>query len=119
MADLVAEGIERWGDAELGISVMSAGELFHACRRADTPQRRARREEFVEAIRAAIPVLRITLPIARVFGEIDACLSAVGQRIAMSDLLIASTALSRGDELVTGDMRHFDRIPGLKVRRLE
>ena len=117
-ADLVAEVMERWGDTELGVSVMSAGELFHGCWRADTPSRRASREEFVEEILAAIPVVPLTLPIARVFGEIDARLSAGGQRIATSDLLIASTALSRGDAIVTGNARHFDRVPGLKVHRL-
>ncbi len=117
--DLVAEVIERWGDAELGISVMSAAELFHGCWRADTPARRASREEFVEAILAAVPVVPITLAISRVFGEMDARLSAAGQRIATSDLLIGATALLRGDEIVTGNMRHFDRIPGLTVHRLE
>lgn len=117
-ADLVAEVMERWGDTELGVSVMSAGELFHGCWRADTPSRRASREEFVEEILAAIPVVPLTLPMARVFGEIDARLSAAGQRIATSDLLIASTALSRGDAIVTGNTRHFDRVPGLTVHRL-
>ena len=117
-ADLVAEVMERWGDAELGVSVMSAGELFHGCWRADTAARRARRAEFVEALLAAVPVVPITLAIARVFGEIDARLTAAGQRIATSDLLIASTALSRGDEIVTSNMRHFDRVPGLRVHQL-
>ena len=117
-ADLVADVMERWGDAELGVSVMSAGELFHGCWRADTAARRARRAEFVEALLAAVPVVPITLAIARVFGEIDARLTAAGQRIATSDLLIASTALSRGDEIVTSNMRHFDRVPGLRVHQL-
>ncbi len=117
-ADLLLELMERWGDLELGVSVMSAGELFHGCWRAVTPARRARREEFVEAVLAVIPVVPITLMVARVFGELDARLSAAGRRIATSDLLIASTALSRGDGIVTGNMRHFDRIPGLPVHRL-
>lgn len=97
---------------------MSAGELFHGCWRADTPARRASREEFVEAMLAAIPVVPITLGIARVFGEIDARLSVGGRRLPTSDLLIASTALSRSDEIITGNMRHFDRVPGLVVHAL-
>lgn len=97
---------------------MSAGELIHGCWRADTPARRARREEFVEAIFAAILVVPITLVIARLFGQIDASLSAEGRRIPTSDLLIASTVLSRDDEIVTGDPRHFDRVPGLTVHIL-
>ena len=116
--DLITELMDRWGDAELGISVMSAGELFHGCWRADTPSRRASREEYVEAILAVIPVVAITLTIARVFGELDARLSWAGRRIPTSDLLIASTALSRGDKIVTGNTRHFDRVPGLTVHRL-
>jgi len=110
--------IDRWGDLELGLSVMSAAELFHGCWRADTPSRRASREEFVEAVLGAIPVLPITLTIARVFAEIDARLSSGRRRIPTSDLLIASTALSLGDEIVTGNPRHFDRVPGLKVHSL-
>lgn len=117
-AELIIELMDRWGDRELGVSVMSAAELFHGCWRADTPSRRASREEFVEAILSVIPVVPITLPIARVFGEIDARLTAADRRIPASDLLIASTALSRGDEIVSGNPRHFDRVPGLTVHGL-
>jgi len=117
-ADLVAELIERWGDVELGISVMSAAELFHGCRRAETPARRVRREEFVEALLGAIPTALVTLAVARLFGELDARLSARGRRIPTSDLLIACTALARGDDIVTGDRRHFDRVPGLTAHAL-
>ncbi|MGH7571958.1 MAG: PIN domain-containing protein [Gemmatimonadota bacterium] len=117
-ADFVAELMERWHDPELGVSVMSAAELFHGCWRADTPARRARREEFVEAILAVIPVASITLAVARLFGQIDARLSGEGRRIPTSDLLIASTALTRGDAIVTGNERHFNRVPGLEVHAL-
>ncbi len=112
---MIARLMERFGDLELVISVMSAGELFHGCWRADSPARRARREEFVEALVGAVPVVPVTLPIMRVFGEIDAKLRNTGSRLPTSDLLIACTALERGDEIVTGNLRHFDRIPGLKV----
>ncbi len=118
-AQLVEELISRWGDAELALSVMSAGELFHGCWRADTPARRARREEFVEAVLAAIPAAPITLEVMRVFGQVDAALSTAGTRIPTSDLLIAATALARDDQVVTGDPRHFDRVPGLTVLHLE
>ena len=114
--ELVAALVDRFGDVELAISVMSAGELFHGCWRADSPARRARREEFVEAILAAVPAAPITLSVMRAFGEIDARLTTAGQRVPTSDLLIACTALTRGDEIVTGNRRHFDRVPGLVVR---
>lgn len=116
-ARLIAELLERWGDVELAISAMSAGELLHGCWRADSPARRARREEFVEAVLSALPVIALTLPIMRVFAEVDARLSASGSKLPTSDLLIASTALWRGDEVVTGNTRHFDKIPGLTVHQ--
>jgi tRNA(fMet)-specific endonuclease VapC len=114
-AQLVAEIGDRWGDVELAISAMSAGELLHGCWRADTPARRARREHFVEAVLFALPIVAITLPIVRVFAEIDARLRATGIKLPTSDLLIASTALCRGDEVVTGNTRHFGQVPGLTV----
>jgi tRNA(fMet)-specific endonuclease VapC len=116
-ARLIAEILERWGDVELAISVMSAGELLHGCWRADSPARRARREEFVEALLAALPVVALTLPIMRVFAEVDARLRTSGSKLPTSDLLIGATALCRGDEVVTGNTRHFDKIPGLTVHQ--
>ena len=115
--DVVAALLEEHGDIELALSVMSAGELLHGCWRADSPARRARREEFVEAILAAIPVVPLTLAIARVYGELDARFTSEGRRLPTSDLLIASTALYRDDEIVTGNPRHFARVPGIVVHR--
>jgi tRNA(fMet)-specific endonuclease VapC len=113
--ELISGLLDRFGDQDLALSVMSAGELFHGCRRADTSRRRARREEFVEAVVAAIPSIPVTLPVMRIFGRLDADLSADGARLPTSDLLIASTALSRDDEIVTGNPRHFKRVRGLVV----
>ncbi len=116
---LIADLLDRFGRTELAISVVSAGELFHGCWRADSPARRARREEFVEAILAAVPAVPVTLGVARVYGEVDALLTAAGDRLPTSDLLIACTALSRGDDVVTGNPRHFRRVPGLTVHVLQ
>ena len=113
--ELVEDLAARFGDVALAISVMSAGELFHGCWRADTPTRRAKREEFVEALLEAIPTVPISLAVMRVFGEVDARLRANGEVLPTSDLLIGCTALSRGDEIATENIRHFRKIPGLVV----
>lgn len=113
---LIQDIMDRFGDIDLALSAMSAAELFHGCWRADSPQRRARREEFVESVLSVIPTAPVTLEVARVFAEVDAKLRAAGDRIATSDLLIGATALVRGDELATGNLRHFERIPGLVIR---
>lgn len=113
--ELLESLVDQWGDQELAISVMSAGELFHGCWRADTASRRARREDFVAAVLAVVPVIPVTLAVARVFGELDAKAGAGGRRLPASDLWIASTALCRGDDVVTGNLRHFREVPGLVV----
>lgn len=113
--ELIARLSERWGDVAIAISVMSAAELFHGCWRADSPARRARREEFVESLLAAVPALPVTMAVARVFGQLDASLRSAGRAIPTSDLLIGATALTRGDAIVTGNLRHFRSVPGLEV----
>ncbi len=60
--DVVGRILQEYGDLELALSVMSAGELVHGCWRADSAPRRARREEFVESILAAIPVFSSPRP---------------------------------------------------------
>jgi tRNA(fMet)-specific endonuclease VapC len=115
--ELLGDLHDRFGDQELALSVMTAGELIHGCWHASDERRRSRREEFVESILAAVPATPLSLPIMRVFGRLDAEQSAKGRRLPTSDLLIAGTAFSREDEIVTGNIRHFDRIPRLVVHR--
>lgn len=111
------EGIgEKHGDIELTLSVISAAELLHGCWRASDPVRRARREQFVEEVIAQTLVVAVDLPTARAFAEIDAKLAAAGTPIEVEDLLIGCSALVRGDELLTTNVKHFTRIPGLVVR---
>lgn len=105
----------RWGVVEAAISVMTAAELFHGCWRADSAARRAHREEFIEAVLGVVPVVPVTTDVARVYGELDAHAAIGGRPLPTSDLLIAATALCRGHEVVTGNLRHFRRIPGLVV----
>jgi len=47
--------------------------------------------------------------------EIDIDLHRKGMTIPFSDILVAATALALGAELVTLDMRHYTRIPELRI----
>ena len=62
-----------------------------------------------------VHVLTHDLPAARLYGSIRARLELAGKRLADADLQIAATALRHELELVTGNVRHFQRVPGLKV----
>lgn len=110
--------IERkFGDEELALSVMSAAELVHGVWRAQSPQIRARREEFVEEVLARLPVRPVTLRMARLAGQIDARCRSRGVTLPTADLYIGVTALDLGFKVLTANLRHFRQVPGLKVAR--
>ena len=48
-------------------------------------------------------------------GAIYAELESAGSRIDGPDCLIAAVALLRGCPVLTGNVRHFERVPGLTV----
>ena len=52
---------------------------------------------------------------ALTYGKIRAMLEQQGTRLSDMDLLIASIALDNNLILVTSNLKHFSRIPGLKI----
>jgi tRNA(fMet)-specific endonuclease VapC len=101
-------------DEEVGIAAITASELLHGVHRA-TPEYRARREAFVEAVIAAFPPLPFELLAARALARIWAELAAAGQDVGAHDRIVAATAISAGWRVGTANRRHFDRIAGLEV----
>ena len=68
-----------------------------------------------ERVLPALTVLPYDADVARVFGRVSAQLEGTGQRLADADLQIAATAPFHGLELVTGNLRHFGRVDGLRI----
>jgi tRNA(fMet)-specific endonuclease VapC len=101
-------------DEEVGIAAITASELLHGAHRA-TPEHRARREAFVEAVIAAFPPLAFDLLAARAHARIWADLAAAGQDVGAHDRIVAATAITAGWRVGTANLRHFDRIVGLDV----
>jgi predicted nucleic acid-binding protein len=60
-------------------------------------------------------VLPFDTAAARVYAQIWADLQKRGKMIGAHDLMIGSTAISLGFNLVTFNTRNFEKIPGLKV----
>ena len=52
---------------------------------------------------------------ARVYGALRAALERRGTPLAEPDLRIAAIALANNLTLITGNVRHFARVPGLRV----
>jgi predicted nucleic acid-binding protein len=105
----------QFPDEPFALSVVTLLELAHGVARADTVQRKAKRQQFLYELTFASPVLPITVPIALRAGQIDGENAAKGVRIALADLLIGVTALDVGYKVVTSNLRHFGTIPGLAV----
>jgi tRNA(fMet)-specific endonuclease VapC len=105
----------KLGDAEeVGISAITASELLHGVHRA-TPERRPRREAFVELVLDAFPPLPFDLLTARAHARLCAGLAAAGADIGAHDRIVAATAIANGWRVATANLRHFDHIPGLDV----
>jgi predicted nucleic acid-binding protein len=93
-------------------TAITLGELLYgaAKRGSATLTRKVR-----ELVIGALPVLPFDDRAAEVYGPLRAGLEADGRRLDEPDLRIASIALSRGLVVVTGNVRHFSRVPDLKV----
>jgi predicted nucleic acid-binding protein len=65
-----------------------------------------------------VTALPFDVAVARVFGKVRAHLEQAGSILPDADLQIAATALYHDLELVTGNVRHFERIPDLRINRI-
>ena len=104
-------------DEPIALASITASELLAGVHRADSPERRLRREAFVEAILGVVPLLPFDLQLARTHAQLWAHLAVSGQLIGANDLLIAATALSYDYAVLTQNVREFQRVPGLIVRQ--
>lgn len=105
----------KTGEAEIGLSVVTLIELAHGAARADTPERRAKRRQFIRELQVALPIHLVTATLAVRAGELDGENQARGVRLPLADLLIGVTALDLGYGVATANLRHFQQIPGLTI----
>jgi len=94
-------------------SAVTVGELFRGAYRSAARERHLRNIE--DRVLPAVTILPYDLAVARVFGQIRAELERTGNILPDADLQIAATAVYHNLELVTGNLRHFGRIPGLRL----
>ncbi|HVW08745.1 MAG TPA: PIN domain-containing protein [Bryobacteraceae bacterium] len=103
------------GNADAGISTVTAVELTHGIHRARSEDHRARRRIFAAEVFEMLIVYPLTLEIAQLAGRIEGEQAAKGNLIPFEDLIIGATALHLGFDVATLNVRHFERIPGLKI----
>ena len=102
-------------DEPVAMSAITVSALLVGVHRADSTERRSKREAFVEAVLEQVPIVPFDTLVARVHALLWAQLAAVGQMIGAHDLLIAATAVAYDYTILTINVRDFERVPGLKL----
>ena len=99
------------------MAAITASELLAGIHLADAAGNRLRREVFVESVIESVPILEFDLAVARAHSRVWSKLTREGRMIGAHDLQIAATALAHGSSILTENVREFERVPGLVVRR--
>jgi predicted nucleic acid-binding protein len=107
-----------YGEIEISLSPVTVAELVHGIYRARTPEIGQRRREYIEEMVRLIPFHPITIETAYVVGKIEGQEAARGNVLPSSDLFIAAAAIEQGYAVLTENLRHFKRIPGVQVLTL-
>jgi len=95
---------------EVATTWITAAELYFGAAKSSAPENN---RALVARFLATLPVLTPDIAAAQVFGEAKALLRRVGTPVADADLIVAAIAIRHGAVVVTGNTRHFARIPGL------
>ena len=72
-------------------------------------------ERIEREILQRVSILDVRWEDALIAGDVLARLRSVGKPIDVEDVLIGATALARGLTVVTDNVRHFERISGVKI----
>jgi tRNA(fMet)-specific endonuclease VapC len=106
--------LARLENAGLAVSAITLAEVYEgAFGQAEPAQHLASARRFL----AGFSVIDVTEPIAVRFAELRHTLRRQGNLIPDMDLLIAATALEFELTLLTRNLRHFERVPNLRIFR--
>lgn len=98
------------------VSVVTVSELLQGVH-LGSPDRKPKRRAFVDRILRVLDPIPIDTEVARTHSELWAELTSIGALIGSHDLWIAATAVTHDFEVLTLNVRDFERVPGLRVVR--
>jgi len=103
---------KRINPEEVAVSYITIGEIYDVAFSYANPQ--AHLHTFRQFL-TPFPLLDLSEPIMERFAEIRAYLRRGGELISDFDILIGATAVFYDLTVLTYNMRHFKRIPDLKL----
>ncbi|MBP3843111.1 MAG: PIN domain-containing protein [Prevotella sp.] len=93
------------------VSEITIAELYFGLAKAENKKRKLEDIMQVQRLFRVIPIY----PSFQEYGELRCSLEHKGLRIDQFDLLIGATAIHYGLTIVTSNIKHFERIPNLKI----
>jgi predicted nucleic acid-binding protein len=99
-------------DDDVATTWITAAELHYGAAKSRAP---ATNGALVKSFLATLPILGLDEASVQIFGEAKALLERQGQRLADADLFIAAIAAANQAVVVTGNKRHYERVPGVTV----
>ncbi len=99
----------------MSLSPVGRAELVHGIYRARTPDAQQRRLAYIEELADLLPDHPVTKQTGFLVGQIQGQQAAKGNPLPLNDLLIAAAAIEQGYAILTDNLRHFQKIPGLTV----
>jgi predicted nucleic acid-binding protein len=115
IADFIEAILRMHGPLDLSLSPVTVAELVHGIYRAKTPAAGHLRREYVEELVSLIPIYPMTGRTAWLVGQIEGQEAGRGNVLPFNDLMIAAAAIEQGYGVLTANIRHFQKIPGLRV----
>lgn len=98
----------------IAISVISYGELLYGANKSKYREKNLNQiQTFLNKLN--VQLLNINKEIIQTFAELKALLELKGQKLDNFDILIGATALIHSLTLITKNIKHFQRIPDLKL----
>ncbi len=97
----------------LTTTIINVGELYTG---AYLSSQVAKDINAIEKFLEKFEILEYSKEDSRVFGQIQANLIKTGNKIGKMDTIIGSIALNRNEVLITRNIKHFKKIPLLKIK---
>lgn len=107
----VRDTLRRIGTKNCYISEITVAELYFGLAKAEDKKRKLDDIREVQRFFRVIPAYASF----KEYGEIRYSLEHTGQRVDQFDLLIGATALHHDLTLVTSNLKHFERMQGVKI----